>query len=69
MLRRFAALLDPLSHTKRYAAELMSGTALDGFEFTLNLITGGTGQQRLHAAVPLHRDDRPDRDRTRRTRL
>jgi hypothetical protein len=30
---------------KRYAAELTSGTALDRFDFTLNLITGGLGRR------------------------
>jgi AcrR family transcriptional regulator len=41
LLRRFAALPDTFPHTKRYAAELTSGTSLDRFEFTLNLIMDG----------------------------
>jgi hypothetical protein len=40
-LRRFAALPDTFPHTKRYAAELTSGTASDRFAFTINLIVGG----------------------------
>ncbi|WP_285584672.1 TetR/AcrR family transcriptional regulator [Actinoallomurus iriomotensis] len=43
LLRRFAALPGAFPHTKRYAAELTSGTPLDRFEFTLNLIVGGLG--------------------------
>jgi AcrR family transcriptional regulator len=39
--RRFAALPDTFPCTKRHAAELTSGTALDRFEFTLNLIMDG----------------------------
>jgi hypothetical protein len=39
LLRRFAALPDTFPHTKRYAAELTSGTALDRFGFTLILAT------------------------------
>jgi AcrR family transcriptional regulator len=41
LLRRFAALPDTFPHTKRHAAEVTSGTALDRFEFTLNLIVAG----------------------------
>jgi AcrR family transcriptional regulator len=41
LLRRFAALPDTFPNTKRYAAELTSGTALDRFAFTLTLILGG----------------------------
>jgi AcrR family transcriptional regulator len=41
LLRRFAALPDTFPNTKRYAAELTSGTALDRFAFTLTLIVGG----------------------------
>jgi hypothetical protein len=41
LLSRFAALPDSFPHTKRYAAELTSGTALDRFAFTLDLIVGG----------------------------
>jgi len=44
-LRRFAALPDTFPHTKRYAAELTSGTALDRFDFTLNLILDGVGSR------------------------
>jgi AcrR family transcriptional regulator len=43
LLSRFAALPDAFPHTKRYAAELTSGTALDRFAFTLDLIVGGLG--------------------------
>jgi AcrR family transcriptional regulator len=43
LLSRFAALPDSFPHTKRYAAELTSGTALDRFAFTLHLIVGGLG--------------------------
>ena len=45
LLGRFAALPDTFPHTKRYAAELTSGTALDRFEFTLNLIMDGLGHR------------------------
>jgi AcrR family transcriptional regulator len=45
LLRRFAALPDTFPNTKRYAAELTSGTALDRFEFTLNLIMDGLGNR------------------------
>jgi len=41
---RFAALPDTFPFTKRYAAELTSGTALDRFEFTLKLIINGLGR-------------------------
>ncbi|MDT5108086.1 MAG: hypothetical protein QOD36_3653 [Mycobacterium sp.] len=44
-LRRFAALPDTFPYTKRYAAELTSGTALDRFDFTLNLILDGLGNR------------------------
>ncbi len=40
-LSRFAALPDTFPNTKRYAAELTSGTAVDRFAFTLNLIMDG----------------------------
>ena len=43
LLSRFAALPDAFPHTKRYAAELTSGTALDRFAFTLDLIVSGLG--------------------------
>ena len=45
LLRRFAALPGTFPHTKRHAAELTSGTALDRFEFTLNLIVAGLGNR------------------------
>jgi AcrR family transcriptional regulator len=45
-LRQFAALPDTFPNTKRYAAELTSGTAPDRFEFTLNLILDGLGNRR-----------------------
>lgn len=45
LLRRFAALPGTFPYTKRYAAELTSGTALDRFEFTLNLIMDGLGKR------------------------
>jgi AcrR family transcriptional regulator len=45
LLRRFAALPGTFPYTKRYAAELTSGTALDRFEFTLNLIMDGLGNR------------------------
>jgi hypothetical protein len=41
--RRPRTALRPYS--KRYAAELTSGTALDRFEFTLNLIVDGLGHR------------------------
>ena len=43
LLSRFAALPDTFPQTKRYAAELTSGSALDRFAFTLNLLVGGLG--------------------------
>jgi len=46
LVGRFAALPDTFPHTKRYAAELTAGTALDRFAFTLTLIVGG-----LHAGA------------------
>jgi AcrR family transcriptional regulator len=39
--RRFAALPDSFPQTKRYAAELTSGTGHDRFDFTINLILDG----------------------------
>ena len=45
LLRRFAALPGTFPYTRRYAAELTSGTALDRFEFTLNLIMDGLGNR------------------------
>jgi AcrR family transcriptional regulator len=41
LLLRFAALPATFPYTKRYATELTSGTALDRFEFTLNLMING----------------------------
>jgi AcrR family transcriptional regulator len=41
LLRRFATLPGTFPHTKRYAAELTSGTALDRFDFTINLMLDG----------------------------
>jgi AcrR family transcriptional regulator len=43
-LRRFAALPDTFPNTRRYAAELTSGSATDRFDFTLNLIMDGLGK-------------------------
>jgi AcrR family transcriptional regulator len=43
-LRRFTALPDTFPNTKRYAAELTSGSATDRFDFTLNLIMDGLGK-------------------------
>jgi AcrR family transcriptional regulator len=45
LLRRLAGLPGTFPHTKRYAAELTSGTALDRFDFTLNLIMDGLGNR------------------------
>jgi hypothetical protein len=50
-LRRFAALPDTFPYTKRYAAELTSGTALDRFDFTLNLILDGLGNRNYCSAI------------------
>jgi AcrR family transcriptional regulator len=41
LLRRFAELPDTFPQTKRYAAELTSGTGNDRFDFTINLILDG----------------------------
>jgi len=41
LLRRFAELPDTFLQTKRYAAELTSGTGHDRFNFTINLILDG----------------------------
>jgi AcrR family transcriptional regulator len=41
LLRRFAELPDTFPQTKRYAAELTSGTGHDRFDFTINLILDG----------------------------
>jgi len=45
LLRRFTALpADTFPHTRRYAAELISGTGRDRFEFTLGLIMDNLGR-------------------------
>jgi AcrR family transcriptional regulator len=49
-LRRFTALPDTFPFTKRYAAELTSGTAADRFDFTLNLIMDGLGNRDQRSA-------------------
>jgi AcrR family transcriptional regulator len=41
LLRRFAELPDTFPQTKRYAAELTSGSGNDRFDFTINLILDG----------------------------
>lgn len=41
LLRRFADLPDTFPQTKRYAAELTSGSGNDRFDFTINLILDG----------------------------
>jgi AcrR family transcriptional regulator len=41
LLRRFAALPGTFPHTKRYAAELTSGTGHDRFDFTIGLMIDG----------------------------
>jgi hypothetical protein len=41
LLRRFAELPDTFPQTKRYAAELTSGSGHDRFDFTINLILDG----------------------------
>jgi AcrR family transcriptional regulator len=41
LLRRFAELPDAFPQTKRYAAELTSGTGHDRFDFTINLMLDG----------------------------
>lgn len=45
VMRRFAALPDTFSLTKRYAEELTSGTAADRFAFSLDLILDGLGDR------------------------
>lgn len=52
LLRRFGALPDTFPHTRRYAAELTSGTALDRFAFTLDLMTDGLGDRTQPRACP-----------------
>src|SRR6185312_8950933 len=46
LLRRFAALPDTFSQSKRYAAELTSGTGHERFDFTIGLLINGLAQQR-----------------------
>lgn len=46
LLGRFAALPETFPNTKRHAAELTSGTALNRFEFTINLMIDGLGRRR-----------------------
>ena len=41
LLRRLALLPDTFPHTRRHAAEVTSGTGLERFRFTLDLITNG----------------------------
>jgi AcrR family transcriptional regulator len=48
VLRRFAALPDTFPQTKRYAAELTSGTGHDRFDFTINLILDGLQRHSDH---------------------
>lgn len=43
---RFAALPDTFLHTRSHADALTSGTPLDRFDFTVDLIVGGLGAQR-----------------------
>jgi AcrR family transcriptional regulator len=50
LLRRFADLPDTFPQTKRYAAELTSGTGHDRFDFTVNLILDGLQRQNDHGA-------------------
>jgi len=50
LLRRFADLPDTFPQTKRYAAELTSGTGHDRFDFTINLILDGLQLHSHHAA-------------------
>lgn len=47
LVRRFTALpADQFPHTRRYAAELTSGTGNERFDFTLNLLIDHLGQRR-----------------------
>jgi AcrR family transcriptional regulator len=50
LLRRFAELPDTFPQTKRYAAELTSGTGNDRFDFTINLILDGLQRHSDHQA-------------------
>jgi AcrR family transcriptional regulator len=50
LLRRFAELPDTFPQTKRYAAELTSGTGHDRFDFTINLILDGLQRHTGHRA-------------------
>ena len=45
LLRRFAALPDTFPQSKRYAAELTSGTGHERFDFTIGLIIDGLAQR------------------------
>ena len=53
LLRRFAELPDTFPQTKRYAAELTSGTGHDRFDFTINLILDGL-ERHSHAGRADH---------------
>jgi AcrR family transcriptional regulator len=46
MIGRFTALPDTFPNTKRYAAEMTSGTPLDRFDFTVDLMVGALGAPR-----------------------
>jgi hypothetical protein len=66
--RRRAGSFSPFPYTKRYAAELTSGTALDRFDFALNLILDGLGKRQLvlgRVALPGYRCVTPDSRRCR----
>ncbi len=45
LLRRFAALPDAFPQTKRYAAELTSGTGHERFDFTIALLIDGLARR------------------------
>lgn len=59
LLRRFAALPDTFPQTKRYAAELTSGTGHERFDFTVGLLIDGLAQ-RERIGEHATRVDRPD---------
>jgi AcrR family transcriptional regulator len=60
LVRRFTALpADKFPQTRRYAAELTSGTGHDRFDFTLNLIVDNLTQRRL---TDHHRQAPPGRE-------
>src|SRR5262249_13875896 len=67
LLRRFAALPDTFPQTKRYAAELTSGTGHERFDFSVGLMIDGLAQaERISghsAAVDRPGMDRPGMDR------